>query len=213
MTAPQHILDFYARPAGMTSAGAFAPIFDALPSDVGALVRIVQGLGVYDVVAPDFYGCTIPDERQNEIHLRAIEQMLDCLLAIDAQPLTVARPVDQRLVCRCRNFVLLLLSMLRAKDVPARARCGFGAYFNPDFFEDHWVCEYWHTAEKRWVFVDPQFDDVWREKLRIDHDVLDVPRDRFLVAGDAWVQCRAEDDRLRVPATVFNALLNRPALL
>jgi hypothetical protein len=280
----------------MTSAGAFTSVFDALPNDVGALVRIVQGLGVYDVVAPDFYGFTMPDERQNEIHMRSIEQMLDSLLAINAQPLTVARPVDQRLGCRCRNFVLLLLSMLRTKGVPARARCGFGAYFNPGFFEDHWVCEYWHAAAKRWVLVDPQFDDVWREKLRIDHDVLDVPRDRFLVAGDAWVQCRsgeadpskfgivfadlrglwfiagnlvrdvaalnkvemlpwdvwgaqpqpdeplndeplaffdtlatlscdpdtsfdalrtlyAEDDRLRVPATVFNMLLNRPELL
>jgi hypothetical protein len=72
MTAQQHILDFYACPAGTTSAGAFAPMFDALPSDVGALVHIVQGLGVYDVVAPDFYGFTIPDERQNEIHMRAL---------------------------------------------------------------------------------------------------------------------------------------------
>ena len=147
MTTQQQILDFYSRPAGMTSAGEFAPLFDALPNDVGALVRIVQGLGVYDVVASDFYGFNIPDERKNEIHIRSIEKMLDRLLAIDDQPLTVARPVNKRLVCRCRNFSLLLLSLLRAKGVPARARCGFGAYFNPGFFEDHWVCEYWNAAE------------------------------------------------------------------
>ena len=40
------------------------------------------------------------------------------------------------------------------------------------------------------MLVDPQFDEVWRTKLKIDHDILDVPRDRFLVAGDAWAQCR-----------------------
>ena len=191
MTAQQQILDFYSRPGGMTSAGEFAPLLAALPNDVAALVRIVQGLGVYDVVAPDFYGFNIPDERKNDIHIRPVEEMLDRLLAIDNQPLTVARPVEKRLVSRCRTFLLFLLSTLRAKGIPARARCGFGAYFNPGYFEDHWVCEYWHAAEKRWVLVDTQLDEVWREKLKIDFDILDVPRDRFLVAGDAWAKCRA----------------------
>jgi hypothetical protein len=87
--------------------------------------------------------------------------------------------------------MLLLVAMLRAQGIPARARCGFGSYFNPPFFEDHWICEYWNAAESRWMLADAQFDDVWRARLRIDHDVLNVPRDRFLVAGDAWAQCRA----------------------
>lgn len=191
MTIRQKILDFYSHPVGMTSAGEFAPLLAALPNDIAALVRIVQGLGVYDVVAPDFYGFNIPDERENEIHIRPIEEMLDRLLAIDNQPLTVARPAEKRLVSRCRNFLLLLLSTLRAKGIPARARCGFGAYFNPGYFEDHWVCEYWDAAEKRWVLVDAQLDEVWREKLKIDFDILHVPRDRFLVASDAWAKCRA----------------------
>ena len=30
-----------------------------------------------------------------------------------------------------------------------------------------------------------------REKLQPDFDLLDVPRDRFVIAGDAWTQCRA----------------------
>lgn len=82
--------------------------------------------------------------------------------------------------------------MLRAKGIPARYRCGFGTYFNPPYFEEHVVCEYWNTLQARWVIVDPQFDKVWREKLKIDHDILDVPRDEFIMAGNAWVQCRSE---------------------
>jgi hypothetical protein len=191
MMPQQQVLDFYSCPGKMTSAGKFVSMLDTLPDDVAAIVRIVQGLGVYDVVAPNFYGFNIPDERKNEIHIRSIEKMLDRLFAVDDQPLTVTRPVEKRLVCRCRNFSLLLLSMLRAKGVPARLRCGFAAYFNPGNFEDHWVCEYWNTAEERWVLVDAQLDEVWREKLKIDFDILDVPRDRFLVAGDAWAKCRA----------------------
>jgi hypothetical protein len=184
------ILNFYSRPVGMTSAGEFGSVLAGLPNDIAALVRIVQGLGVYDVVAPDFYGFNVPDERKNEIHIRPIEEMLDRLLAINNQLLSVARPIEKRLVSRCRNFLLFLLSILRAKGIPARARCGFGAYFNPGYFEDHWVCEYWNAAEKRWVLVDVQLDEVWREKLKIDFDILDVPRDRFLVAGNAWAKCR-----------------------
>ncbi|RCJ30622.1 transglutaminase [Nostoc punctiforme NIES-2108] len=190
MTLQQQILDFYSRPTGMTSAGEFASMLNTLPNDVAALVRIVQGLGVYDVVAPDFYDFNIPDERKNEIHIRSIEKMLDRLFAIDDQLLTVARPVEKRLVCRCRNFSLLLLSMLRAKGIPARLRCGFAAYFKRGYFEDHWVCEYWNAAKKRWILVDAQLDEVWQENLMIDFDILDVPRSSFLVAGDAWAECR-----------------------
>jgi Transglutaminase-like superfamily len=186
----QHILDFYAQPSVMTSAGRYASMFSELPNDVGELVRTIQHLVVYDLVAADFYGFTVPENRQSEIHLRLIEKMVDRLLALDDQTLSVARTVDRRLAGRCRHFMLFLIAMLRAKGIPARARCGFGAYFNPPYFEDHWVCEYWNADEERWILVDPQFDEVWREKLSIKHDVLDVPRDQFLLAADAWDQCR-----------------------
>jgi hypothetical protein len=38
------VLDLYAQPAAMTAAGKHARLFDELPSDVGELCRIVQGL-------------------------------------------------------------------------------------------------------------------------------------------------------------------------
>jgi hypothetical protein len=117
--------------------------------------------------------------------------MLERLLAHDGQPLSTARPVEARLVGVCRHFTVLLVAILRAQGVPARARCGFGAYFHAGRFEDHWVCEYWHAAEARWVLVDAQLDDLQRAKLHPDFDVLDVPRERFVVTGEAWAQCRA----------------------
>jgi hypothetical protein len=187
----QSELDFYTQPASMTSAGRHAHLFDDLPRDLAALTRVVQGLTVHEYIASDFYGFRIPEDRRSESHLRRVEAMLDRLLEIDARPLSTARPVEKRLVGVCHHHVLFLLAMLRAQGVPARARCGFGTYFNPPFYEDHWVCEYWSGDEARWKLADPQFDDVWIERGKIDHDVLDVPRDRFLVAGDAWAQCRA----------------------
>jgi hypothetical protein len=41
--------------------------------------------------------------------------------------------------------------------------------------------------------VDAQLDEVWRAQLTIEFDPLDVPRYRFLVAGDAWALYRAGD--------------------
>jgi hypothetical protein len=35
--------------------------------------------------------------------------------------------------------VRLTVALLRAAGVPARARCGFGAYFRPGWLEDHWI--------------------------------------------------------------------------
>jgi hypothetical protein len=50
----QHILDVYAQPSVMTSPGRYAAMFSELPNDVGELVRIIQHLVIYDVVAADF---------------------------------------------------------------------------------------------------------------------------------------------------------------
>ncbi|WP_437653292.1 transglutaminase-like domain-containing protein [Sorangium sp. So ce1182] len=190
MTAAQENLDYYARPAAMTSGGAHAPRFDELPRDVASLVRVVQGLLLHQHWAQT-YGVELSDERRSESHLRPTDRMLDRLLAHSDHPLSVARPLDARLVGTCRNITVLLVALLRAKGVPARARCGFGGYFAPGDFVDHWVCEHWNAAESRWVLVDAQIDDVQGAALKPDFDVLDVPRDRFLVAGDAWAKCRA----------------------
>ena len=80
--------------------------------------------------------------------------------------------------------------MLRSKGVAARARCGFGAYFAKDRFVAHWVTEYFDAAQGRWILADAQIDDRQRALFGIDFDTLDVPREKFLVAGDAWRLCR-----------------------
>ena len=40
------------------------------------------------------------------------------------------------------------MSRCCAPGVPARARCGFGAYFEKGKFVDHWVTEYWNEGRK-----------------------------------------------------------------
>jgi hypothetical protein len=187
----QRILDFYAEPTTLTSAQEYASLLAELPDDVEKLTHIVQGLAIHEYAARDFYGVEVPDDRKSESHFRSLERMLEQILAINDQPLSIARPPDQRLFGVCHHFALLLVAILRAKGIAARVRFGFGSYFNPGFFEDHSLCEYWNLDEARWVLVDPQFDEVWCRELHIEHDVLDVPRDHFLTAGEAWASCQA----------------------
>jgi hypothetical protein len=84
----------------------------------------------------------------------------------------------------------MLCSMLRSKGIPSRVRCGFAAYFH-DGWEDHWVCEYWDGSTQEWHLSDPQLDAIQRRKCRVGFDPTDVPRQSFLTADQAWLDCRA----------------------
>jgi hypothetical protein len=84
----------------------------------------------------------------------------------------------------------MLAAMLRAKGIPARARCGFGTYFTPGHWEDHWVCEYWHSSAKHWIMVDAQLDALQQEALSITFDPLHMAPGHFVLAGEAWQLCR-----------------------
>jgi len=174
----------------MTSPGAHADLFDVTPSDPAGVSAMVQGLLLHQHWA-GAYGQTLTPARIEESHLRPIEGMLDALLSHDASPLKVVRPPEKRLVGVCRHFALLGVAILRAREIPARARCGFGSYFNAGTFEDHWVVEYWHARRSRWQLFDTQLDKVQLAALKPDFNPLDVPRDRFIIAGQAWTDCRA----------------------
>lgn len=189
-TPASDVLKFYAEPSPLTSPGRHANAFDALPDDPIALARIVQGLVLHKYMA-HAYDVKVPPNRDNEAHTRRVESMLEQILALDDKPLPALRAPQNRLFGVCGHFTSLLVAMLRAKRIPARERAGFGAYFNPPYFEEHVVCEYWNADDNRWVLLDTQFDETWRAQLKVEHDPFDVPRDNFLTAGDAWTLCRS----------------------
>lgn len=165
------------------------PALDGLPRGPAALAGIVQGLLIHEHIAGS-YGVTLRSEQHQEAHLRSVTDMLAGIAAKDAAPLTTPRAAAARQVGVCSHFALMHASMLRAQGIEARARCGFGAYFETAKFVDHWVTEYWNAVQKRWVLVDSQIDDHQHKLFGVDFDLLDVPRDKFLVAGEAWQLCR-----------------------
>lgn len=197
-------IDFATRPGRMTTPGTCAPLFDELPTDLAGLARVGHGVLIHEHIA-GAYDVTLTDEQRASVHLRPVESILRAVVADDDRPLTVARTPERRLPGNCRHYSVLLVSMLRAQGVPARARCGFGGYFRSGTLEDHWVCEYRDERRGAWVLADGQIDDVQQRLFAPGFDVLDVPRDQFLVAGEAWRRCRAgEDDPQRYGLSIIH---------
>ncbi len=184
-------LTFYRQPGVITDPGPYAGCLNGLPTGIAELCQLVQNLTIH-IFWAERYGLTLPETRQGEVQLRTLQRRLARTLELDSRPLTEVRPLEKKIVGNCRDFSVLLVSILRHQGVPARARCGFGAYFIPNHFEDHWVAEYWNESHKRWVLVDAQLDPFQCEALKISFDPLDVPRNQFIVGGRAWQMCRRE---------------------
>lgn len=185
------VLDYYKEQSVGSSPGRHAALFDELPAEPAGVARAVQNLLIYEWVAEPFYAVTIPDERREESHLRTTEDLVDAMLALDDRGLSATRRAEDRVVGICRHFMLLAVAILRHHGVAARSRGGFGNYFGPGNYEDHWVCEYWDVSEQRWKLLDPQFDETFVDRLGVDHDITDVPRDKFWTAAQAWRSCRS----------------------
>jgi hypothetical protein len=183
------VLDFYATPGRFTTLAEG----DVASDDIHEVVRVVQGLLIYDLVAKPFYDVELTPDQAAAIHERDTARLLAVARAIDARPLDEVRSAANRVGARCRTFSTLTVAILRAAGVPARARCGFGAYFRPGWLEDHWVAEYWNAAAGRWQMVDAQLDDIWRKMIGFEGDALAITPDEFVTAGHAWRAWRRGD--------------------
>jgi hypothetical protein len=187
MTTPR---DYYAETAPMSDPGDLRSRLLELPDDVPEHCSVIHGTLIHRAWAPA-YGWKLPDERLQDARARSTHATLERIFELDSRPLYEAREPEKRFAGTCRDFALMLCAMLRVREVPARARCGFGRYFVAGQFEDHWVCEHWDASAEQWVLTDSQIDGVQRNALNLGFDPLSVPRDQFTVAGEAWEMCRS----------------------
>ena len=182
------VLAYYTAPGPLTDAGVHRDELLDLPADPRGLIAGVQGLLVHQALT-GLYGFELPEGRDETGHFRRTDQVLGRILDEDPKPLTETREPRDRLACTCRTFTVLTVAALRAHGVPARARCGF-MHYDPDggWHIDHWVAERWDG--ERWILSDAQMDPVQVVAFKLDFDPLDVPRDKFVVAGQAWIEYR-----------------------
>lgn len=148
---------------------------------------------MYDLLAESLYGAHLTSMQAEAIHERDAARLLAIARAVDNRPLHQQRPAASRVGARCHAYSRLTVALLRAAGVPARARCGFGAYFRPGWFEDHWVAEYWNADESGWQMVDAQLDEVWLPMIKTIDDPFHITDQQFVTAGHAWqAWCRGE---------------------
>lgn len=170
-------------------------------ADPLALCGIARGLVV---APPDAQALGLPRGRSATNHVRPAADLVRAVLALDPAPLSVVRPPARRIVGTCRHVAVITVALLRHHGVPARARCGFATYFEPDRAVDHWVVEYRTAPAGRWHRVDPELPPSAdaRAGYRSEpsggaNPVPDVSTSdgaavagEFLTGGEAWVAFR-----------------------
>lgn len=179
---------FYTQQDALTDPGALRALYDDLPADPSALRVLVSELIAHVSWAAQ-YG--IPPDTPMPRETQAVADRLGAVQSAFAGSLCALRPAERRTFGTCRDYALLLCSMLRQRSVPARVRCGFASYFKPGPYEDHWICEHWLTDEARWVRADAQLDKLHCEQLNIAFDCADMPAEAFLTSGEAWHRVRS----------------------
>lgn len=105
----------------------------------------------------------------------------------DSKGLTTDRKVEDKLVLTCRYIAILMASILKSKNIPARVRSGFAGYWPfSKVSSDHWINQYWNKNEQRWVTID--VDGSFHET---GFDMYDFPEGKFDYAADAWIDVRS----------------------
>src|ERR1700722_2651537 len=144
----------YSAPGRLTDLGEVSgAVLETVPADPVGICRLVPGLVLHPFEAADL---DLDAGRLAGQQIRPASAIIGAVLALDPAALDIPREPERRLVGTCRTFVVLSCALLRHRGIAARARCGFGTYFQPGLGLDHWITEYWQEAGQRWVRVDTQ---------------------------------------------------------
>lgn len=164
--------------------------FNKFPDDLKKVCKIIQGL----LVHPDsieHYGLDLTAGRVQDRYIKTVQAIVNRLQQIENKDLMLSRLPKNRILNNCRHFAMFFCSVLREKGIPARCRCGFATYLETNWFEDHWICEFYDKDKKEWKRVDPMIDKLHIEMCNIKgFNQLDLAVKDFYTGGGLWVLYR-----------------------
>jgi hypothetical protein len=173
----ESIMDFYRQYSEYTDPGEYNYLYENLPDSLPELCSLIRSQFIHPYADLPKYRDQIPKERWKEMYnYYNVESILEGLISYDSSGLTKERIPQDRLVLGCWHNSVLLVSILRSRGIPARARYGHATYIAPGYHISHVVSEVWNDNEKRWILVDPSMD------------MVDFNREKFDISNEAWIQ-------------------------
>ena len=192
----KEILDFYKKTSLYTDLGLYKEFAIKLPNDIKELAKlqrmqIIHPIIIWNNLQEGWWDDLkkVPKTSivfEDDIFPTAMSMLAE-LLRRDSN-YSVNRKVEDKIHVTCRGEAILLASILKAKGIPTRVRSGFAEYLRHDgIYYDHWITEYYSYDKNRWALVDA--DNQWGD-TKIEFDLNDIPRDKFLLGAEAYQMLR-----------------------
>lgn len=194
----QTMLNHYRSFSQFTDPGLYRESLQRdLPEDIGEVGRLVKQQVIHTMslraaregakMNPAYGDVSkVPWYRQGEDdYFPTAAAILAELYRRDPRGFVPERAVENKLIITCRFVAILMVSMLKSRGIPARVRAGYAPYIRPDKIEDHWITQYWHAPEERWLTIDA--DTSLEER---PFDPFDMPPDTFGFAANCWLAVR-----------------------
>ena len=176
------VLDFYKRYSSFTDPGEYAYLYKNLPDSLPELCSLIKSQFIHPFSELPNSKKQIPKERWNElVKFPTVKSILKGLLKYDSRGIVKDRKPQDRLVLGCREYAILLESILKYRGIPARLRAGHATYIIPDFHTSHTICEVWNQNDRRWMLVDPTMG------------MVDFSREKFDFSNDAWLKMQKKE--------------------
>jgi formylglycine-generating enzyme required for sulfatase activity len=173
----ESILEFYRQYSIFTDPGEYAYLYKNLPDSLPELCFLLKSQFIHPYSELPEYRNLFPKERWDEqLKYPTVKSVLQGLMAYDSRGFVKDRKPENRLVLGCRDYSLLLASVLKYRGIPARLRTGHASYLIPEFHTSHVICEVWNKDDKRWMLVDPGLN------------MIDFSREKFDFSYDAWLK-------------------------
>lgn len=197
----EKILEFYKKTSPYTDLGLYTDFAKNLPNDIEELCllqrnQIIHPFGLLNQEmrkdSNSVYGdmTSIPEtDLCYENDLFPTAQAVFAELLRRDKNYSIKRKIEDKVHVCCREQAILLASILKSKNIPARVRSGFAKYVNTSGTQagDHWITEYYSATNKRWTLVDA---DMYFNKDILGFNLLDIPREKFIFGAEAYLGIR-----------------------
>jgi hypothetical protein len=169
----------------------YMTLFSDFPCDIAYICRCIHYLFLH-YADLDLFSISVDAKKYSEMNQRYLSTILKNMVHYDDRPLIMPRAPHHRVMGICRDSSLLLCSILRFLNIPARLRSGYVNYFIPNVFLDGLVVEFYDDHKKRWQRVDTRTSQTQIDhyRLNISFDLTDLPESAFISAARAWQLCR-----------------------